>query len=482
MDMRAGRNSNRPPVLEWLLLMALLSNCRPVVESKNLESGCGHQPATVLKKGSAPFPSRTAQCKSSTEAYGAAWLAPTSLAQLVAGPQRISGWPQGFSALEDASHCFWAAGSALQYRAVADFYVMHLSHWERAVLRHSAVPELETLGVIDRQSNETAADECKWLSEEKHPSLATNNSIVGVVPFYDGKSSENEHSGNSHSKSLVETRLSWLKITVCSLLHFVDSVDVYVMPVDLKRVRNAYFHGETNKNRESTLRSRVHFVTNTDKKCDTPRMLPQCGLEMTAMATGDASSHPEFLFYTEMDQAVRWSDQATLHDSMAYLRQNPWAYFIPARMASEVEKEPLKLVDAVAPECCGCPCGLNRLPSGQCRGGTKHFNKVTADTKRTGYVPFWNQDDYGIPIQPPKVEVVDVVAELTSDLAELKQLRDLAKRPHVRDAMDEKLKEVEEELQSKAADATKNAPPTTRGKRRKHRRRLGAGDGAAAGF
>ena len=81
-----------------------------------------------------------------------------------------------------------------------------------------------------------------------------------------------------------------------------------------------------------------------------------------------------------------------------------------------------------------------------------------------------------------KVEVVDVVAELTSDLAELKQLRDLAKRPHVRDAMDEKLKEVEEELQSKAADATKNAQPTTRRKRRKHRRRLGAGDGAAAGF
>ena len=67
-----------------------------------LQSGCDLQPPMAIQDGvTAPLPPQVAQCQSAGEAYGAAWLAPTSLAVSVAGPERISGWPQAFTSLED---------------------------------------------------------------------------------------------------------------------------------------------------------------------------------------------------------------------------------------------------------------------------------------------------------------------------------------------------------------------------------------------
>jgi len=293
-------------------------------------------------------------CGGPAPAYGAAWLAPTEVAQRVR-------WPHKFTRLESASfQMFYTAkrkGGALQFREPRLFFTMHLSRWVLHVKTSYG-----KLGLGDSLFRAHALNRLEFAARRECDrtlvgGMPRKSNIVAVVPFHADdcrKSCEDpwrRDTGNSHSVADRAMKLATLAATLCSILAFARKVLVFVMPDQLRRLERAFLD-ETRSDREAfrsnhsssgllprDLAHRVQFRTSTEPWCDKPRMLPFCALESLESLNPTEKNTPSFVYYSEADLIARWGSPAALDRALARMKADAArgneSYFPPIRTISD---------------------------------------------------------------------------------------------------------------------------------------------------
>jgi len=170
------------------------------------------------------------RCKGQVGAYSAAWLLGAWTFHSVNFKPRLTlEWPS-FNVFQSAAH---NGGAALKTADFRDFYVNHLSHFDKTAERHG---DYSTIVVRFARA---AEQECHLLTPishvyQHHPAPGANEpdpSVLGLVPFWGGEAEAS--GGNAHSHSPRQIKEWQMAGTVCSLLrYFTRTVVGVCMPSD----------------------------------------------------------------------------------------------------------------------------------------------------------------------------------------------------------------------------------------------------------
>lgn len=307
------------------------------------------------------------RCRNYASAYSAAWLAPREYVIRCPYGNRLT--------LEWHSHNLYNSvkGASYKFEDKHAFYVNHMSYYEHAVAGNSHSPTLSpgsiksilsmskaeehracslfrqnlrrdsggSATIIDTESNletqrrlETTANPTSL----EHPRGKYYQSIVGLVPFYPGKTGNDSQTGNAHSVSPPEIKAIWLKATVCSMLAYMGHVLVGVCHEEHYAMAKEQLAG-------ADFRHSVH-VRLLD--CEKPVYLPyvllrtvqqQLGKPIPSQKKPTASNlkkgtatwnQTRYIYFSEMDNVLHVRDTATMDAAVSFVGKK--GYVSPNRM------------------------------------------------------------------------------------------------------------------------------------------------------